>query len=300
MSTFRGAVSGQGAMIKRVLGSCLMIFSTLGLLISLLGLVAVFRFSGPVASSSEQALQVTLVALTSGQQNLDLALRALGEAQAALDATEAFVEGAGSGLKDTSALMGSLSDMMVGDLGQVIVESQHSLAAAENAAAVIEELLYGLNVISGLTGLTYDPDVSLTESFARMNDSLDTLPRTLAELDDSLTDAQGNLDDSQASVVELAGPLNESAAVLMEAQGSLEAYSSLIAQLIQEIEDLRESLPRWIRAIVFSLYFLLIWLAITQVGLLWQGWEMVSEQPRVIDDRILELERKVEELASQR
>ena len=300
MSTFRGAVSGQGAMIKRVLGSCLMIFSTLGLLISLLGLVAVFRFSGPVASSSEQALQVTLVALTSGQQNLDLALRALGEAQAALDATEAFVEGAGSGLKDTSALMGSLSDMMVGDLGQVIVESQHSLAAAENAAAVIEELLYGLNVISGLTGLTYDPDVSLTESFARMNDSLDTLPRTLAELDDSLTDAQGNLDDSQASVVELAGPLNESAAVLMEAQGSLEAYSSLIAQLIQEIEDLQESLPLWIRAIVFSLYFLLIWLAITQVGLLWQGWEMVSEQPRVIDDRILELERKVEELESRR
>ena len=300
MSTFRGAVSGQGAMIKRVLGSCLMIFSTLGLLISLLGLVAVFRFSGPVASSSEQALQVTLVALTSGQQNLDLALRALGEAQAALDATEAFVEGAGSGLKDTSALMGSLSDMMVGDLGQVIVESQHSLAAAENAAAVIEELLYGLNVISGLTGLTYDPDVSLTESFARMNESLDTVPRTLAELDESLSAARGNLDDSQASVVELTGPLNESAAVLIEAQASLETYSSLIAQLIQEIEDLQESLPLWIRAIVFSLYFLLIWLAITQVGLLWQGWEMVSEQPRVIDDRILELERKVEELASQR
>jgi len=300
MNMFRGVTSGKGAMIQRVLGSCLMISSALGLVISLLGLVVVFRFSGPAASSADQALQVTVVALTSGQQNLDLAHRALGEARTALDATEAFVEGAGSGLEDTSALMGSLSDMMVGDLGQVIVESQHSLTAAEDAAAVIEELLYGLNVISGLTGLTYDPDVSLTESFARMNESLDTVPRTLAELDESLSAARGNLDDSQASVVELTGPLIESAAVLIEAQASLEAYSSLIAQLIQEIEDLQESLPRWIRAIVFSLYFLLIWLAITQVGLLWQGWEMVSEQPRVIDDRILELERKVEELASQR
>ncbi|HUW95178.1 MAG TPA: hypothetical protein VMW58_05285, partial [Anaerolineae bacterium] len=191
MSTFRGVASVKGAMIKRVLGSCLMIFSALGLVISLLGLVAVFRFSGPVASSADQALQVTIVALTSGQQNLDLADRALGEARTALDATEAFVEGAGGGLENSSALMGSLSDMLVGDLGEVIVESQHSLAAAEEAAAVIEELLYGLNVISGLTGLTYEPDVSLTESFARMNDSLDTLPRTLAELDDSLTDAQG-------------------------------------------------------------------------------------------------------------
>jgi len=300
MSTFRGVASGKGAMIKRVLGSCLMIFSALGLVISLLGLVLVFRFSGPVASSAGQALQVTVVALTSGQQNLDLAHRALGEAQTALDATEAFVEGAGGGLENSSALMGSLSDMLVGDLGHVIVESQYSLAAAEDAAAVIEELLYGLNVISGLTGLTYDPDVSLTESFARMNESLDTVPRTLAELDESLSAAQGNLDESQASVAALTGPLNESEAVLIEAQASLEEYSSLIAQLIQELQDLQESLPRWTRAVVFSLYFLLIWLAITQVGLLWQGWEMVSDQPRLIDDRIHELERKVEELASQR
>jgi hypothetical protein len=300
MSTFREAVSSRGAMIKRVLGSCLMIFSMLGLVISLLGLVAVFRFSGPVASSAEQALQVTIVALTSGQQNLDLAHRALGEAGAALDATETFVEEASGGLENSSALMGSLSDMLVGDLGEVIEESQHSLAAAEEAAAVIEDLLYGLNVISGLTGLTYDPDVSLTESFAGMNDSLASLPQTLAELDDSLTDAQGNLDDSQASVVELAGPLNESQAVLTEAQASLEEYSSLITELIQQVQDIQQSLPRWTSTVVFSLYFLLIWLAITQVGLLWQGWEMVSEQPGVVEDRIRELERKVESLESQR
>jgi hypothetical protein len=298
MSAFRGIALGQGATIKRVLGICLMVFSALGLVISLLGLVAVLKFSGPVASSADQALQLTVAALTSGQQNLDLAHSALGEARTALEATEDFVEGAGGGLGESSAVMGSLSDMLVGDLGQVVVETQQSLAAAEEAAAVIEELLYGLNVISGLTGLTYDPDVSLTESFARMNDSLDTVPRTLAELDQSLSAAQENLDDSQASVVELAGPLHESEAVLVEAQASLEEYSSLTEQVIQEVQDFQENLPRWIRAVVSSLYFLLIWLAITQIGLLSQGWEMVSDQARLIDDRIQELERRVEELSS--
>jgi hypothetical protein len=298
MSTFPVPVSGRAAVIKRVLGICLIVFSALGLVISLLGLVAVFGFSGPVASSADQALQLTVAALTSGQQNLDLAQRALAEAQTALEATEAFVEGAGGGLANSSAVMGSLSDMLVGDLGHVVVETQHSLAAAEEAAAVMEELLHGLNVISGLTGLTYDPDVSLTESFARINESLDTVPRTLAELDQSLTAAQEDLDDSQASVAELAGPLRESEAVLTEAQASLEEYSGLIAQLIQEVEGLQHSLPRWTRAVVFSLYFLLLWLAITQVGLLWQGWEMASDQPRLIDDHIRELERKVQELAS--
>jgi hypothetical protein len=298
MSTFPGPVSGRAAMIKRVLGICLMVFSTLGLVISLLGLVAVFEFGGPVASSADQALQLTVAALTSGQENLDLARSALGEAQTALEATQVFVEGAGGGLGNSSAVMGSLSDMLVGDLGQVVVETQQSLATAEEAASVIEELLYGLNVISGLTGLTYDPDVSLTESFARINDSLDTVPRTLAELDRSLTAAQEDLDDSRASVVELSGPLSESETVLTQAQASLEEYSGLIAQLIQEVEGLQQSLPRWTHAVVFSLYFLLTWLAITQVGLLWQGWEMASDQPRLIDDRIRELERRVEELAS--
>jgi len=296
MTGYSPSVSDRGVVIKRLLGASLMIFSALGLVISLLGLVVVCRFSGPVAASADDAVDVAVVALSSTQQNLDLAHRALGEARAALGATQAFTEGAADGLENTGALLGSLSAVLLHDLPDVIEESQRSLDAAEQAATVIENVLYGLNAISGLTGLTYDPDVSLTESFGDINESLDAIPDSMAELDDSLTGAEENLDEIQLAVTDLAGPIGESEAVLAEAQTSLEAYSALIEQLSQKVSSLQETLSRLIRAVVYALYFLLLWLAVSQIGLLWQGWEMVSQDLGSVERRVRELEEKLEAL----
>jgi uncharacterized phage infection (PIP) family protein YhgE len=291
-------VSGKGAVIKRVLGICLMAFSALGLVISLLGLLLVWRFSGQITSSAGAAVDVAVVALTSTKQNIDLASRGLEQAQVALGATQGFMGSADSGLENTSTMLGSMSDIMAEDLPGVIEQTQRSLSAAEEGAAVIERVLYGLNTISVLTGQTYAPEVSLTEGFAGINESLDTLPATLAELDESLSAAQENLDGVQTSIALLPAPLEETATVLGDAQTSLESYSGVIEELTQKVSNLQESLPKWARAVVFALYFLLIWLAISQIGLLWQGWEMVSEDPGLLEDRVSELEQKVDKLAN--
>jgi len=296
MSEDSVSVSGKGVVIKSVLGIALMAFSALGLLISLLGLLLVFRFSGQVASSAGAAVDVAVASLTSTKQNLDLASRGVEQAQVVLGATQGFLESADSGLENTSVMLGSVSDIMADDLPDVIEETQRSLTAAEEGAAVIEQVLYGLNAISALTGITYDPEVSLTEGLADINESLDTLPATLAELDESLSAAQENLDALQTSVTLLPAPLEETETVLDEAQTSVESYSSVIEKLTQKVSNLQESLPNWTRAVVFALYFLLLWLAISQIGLLWQGWEMVSEDPGLLEDRVRELERRVEEL----
>ena len=296
MSEDSVSVSGKGVVIKSVLGIALMAFSALGLLISLLGLLLAFRFSGQVASSAGAAVDVAVASLTSTKQNLDLASRGVEQAQVVLGATQGFLESADSGLENTSVMLGSVSDIMADDLPDVIEETQRSLMAAEEGAAVIERVLYGLNAISALTGITYDPDVSLTEGLAGINESLDTLPATLAELDESLSAAQENLDGLQTSVTLLPAPLEETKTVLDEAQTSLESYGSVIEELTQKVSNLQESLPNWTRAVVFALYFLLLWLAISQIGLLWQGWEMVSEDPGLLEDRVRELERRVEEL----
>jgi hypothetical protein len=293
MAQAGGFVSNRVGAVRRVLGVGLMFFSAVGLVISVLGLIVVFALSGQVASNADHALEITVDTLTSTQQNLDLTDRALGEARVALSTTETFVEEAGSGLENTSALMGSLSEILGSDLPDVIEDTQDSLAAAEEGAAVIEDVLRGLNAISGLTGLSYDPEVSLTDSFAGMNESLGTIPATLAELDDSLEGAQQNLDELQTALSQVATPLTESEVVLAEAQASVQAYSSTIEQLAEAVGDLRTVLPAWIRTAVLALCFLLVWLAVSQIGLLWQGWEMVSSQPRLMEARLQELEEKL-------
>lgn len=42
-----------------------------------------------------------------------------------------------------------------------------------------------------------------------------------------------------------------------------------------------------------------IWLAVSQIGLLWQGWEMVSYQPSLAEVPVRELEYKVHGLRQQ-
>jgi uncharacterized phage infection (PIP) family protein YhgE len=206
------------------------------------------------------------------------------------------MQSADGGLETTSAMLGSVGDIMADDLPGIIEETQRSLSAAEEGAAVIEGVLQGLNTISRLTGQTYAPEVSLTEGFAGISDSLDTLPGTLAELDESLSAAQENLDGIQTSVALLPAPLDETATVLGDAQTSLESYSGVIEELTQKVSNLQRSLPNWTRAVVLALYFLLIWVAVSQIGLLWQGWEMVSEDTGLLEGRVRELEQKVAEL----
>jgi hypothetical protein len=298
MSQVGAPKSGKLSVIKRILGICLMAFSALGLVISLLGLLLVCRFSGQVTSSAGAAVDVAVVALTSTKQNIDLASRGLVQAQVALGATQGFMGSADSGLENTSTMLGSMSDIMADDLPGIIEKTQRSLSAAEEGAAVIEQLLYGLNTISVLTGQTYAPEVSLTEGFAGISESLDTLPETLAELDESLSAAQENLDGIRTSVALLPAPLDETATILGEVQTSLDSYSGVLDELAQKVGNLQQSLPNWARSIVIALYILLIWLAISQIGLLWQGWEMVSEDAGLLEDRVSELEQKVEALAS--
>jgi uncharacterized phage infection (PIP) family protein YhgE len=277
-----------------------MAFSTLGLVISLAGLAVVWRFSGHVAAGANEAIGVAVAALNSTKQNLDLTQEALAEAQLALSATRTFVEAAGSGMANTSTLIDSLSDVLVGDIPKVIRESQRSLSAAEDGAAVIERMLYGLNAISALTGVKYDPDVSLTESLSAINESLDSLPDQLAALEEGLSATQDNLDDLQTAATAVSAPLEESEAVLLDAQSNAEAYSSILEDLSLQVSDLQARLPRWIRALALSLSFLLVWLAISQIGLLWQGWEMVSPREKLPEGRLRALEQKVEELTNQR
>jgi len=296
MKSSKALAGKRGISVKRVLGASLMMFSALGLVISLFGLLAVCKVRGPIAQSADEVLTLSLTALNTTSQSLDLVQSALGEAQDALGAVETVILDTGDGLHNTGALMGSLSDALAGDLPQVILSSQDSLTAAEEGAAVIERMLYALNVISALTGVTYDPDVSLTESFARLNQSLDDVPQTLAEVDESLNGVQDNLNSMQPSFTDLTGTLSESEAILAEMEASIDDYNGVIQELSLKIGGLQESLPNWIRIATFALYFLLIWLAVSQIGLLWQGWEMVSYHPAQVEARLRELEEKVGEL----
>jgi len=295
----KALASEKGILVKRILGICLMICSVLGLVVSLLGLPAVSRVSQRITKGGDEALTLALTTLDTTSQSLALMHDGLVEAQNALGAAQNVTEGLDDGLQNTETMIGSLSDALGSDLPQVILNTQDALDAAGQGVAVVEDVLYGLNTVSLLTGMTYEPDVSLAESFANINQSLDSVPQTLAEVDESLGATQKNLSDMQTGFTDLTETLDESKAILVEAQANIDDYSALVEELSLKIAALQENLPDWARTATWALYFLLIWLAISQIGLLWQGWEMVSYQPAQVEQRVRELEEKIELLRTQ-
>ena len=100
----------------------------------------------------------------------------------------------------------------------------------------------------------------------------------------------------QTGFTDLTTTLNLSGAIVVEAQASVDDYSSVVQELSVKISGLQEDLPNRIRTATFWLYFLLIWLAISQIGLLYQGWEMVRYHPAQVEARVAELEERVEKL----
>lgn len=297
MNPSKALASEKGTLVKRILGICLMICSMLGLVVSLLGLPTVSRASQRITKGGDEALTLALTTLDTTGQSLTLMHDGLVEAQNALGAAQTVTEGLDDGLQNTETMIGSLSDALGNDLPQVILNTQDALDAAGQGVAVIEDVLYGLNTVSLLTGMTYEPDVSLAESFANISQSLDSVPQTLAEVDESLSATQENMSGMQTGFTDLTETLDESQAILIEAQANINDYSTLVQELGLKIGALQENLPDWARTATWALYFLLIWLAISQIGLLWQGWEMVSYQPAQVEQRVRELEEKVELLS---
>lgn len=290
------STSRKVPVLKRLLGISLMIFSALGLIISLLALPAVHRVSIQVTESADKAVETALAALDTTSQTLALVHGALGETKNALGAIETVADGVQGGLQNTGEVVRSSSETLTGELSEVILDAQESLAAAEKGVAVVENMLHGLNAISRLTGLSYDPDVSLAESFASMNENLDTVPQTLADVGERLGGVKGSLGEIEAGFAELTGILKDTESILKGIQTSVEDYDRLVQDLLLALGDLRESLAGWIRAATYVLYFLLIWLAISMVGLFWQGWEMVRYHPVQLEDRVAELEMKIGKL----
>jgi len=65
-------------------------------------------------------------------------------------------------------------------------------------------------------------------------------------------------------------------ASLTNSRAVVQDYQSVVADLQARVDSAQEGLPRWIKNLTWITTFLLIWLAITQVGLFVQGLEMLG------------------------
>ena len=143
--------------IRRFFGFALIVFSTLGLVVSITGLLALPKFSRQVRVGIEEGLDLSLLTLGTTDESLALAGTSITQAIAALDSVRETTLGIGQTLDNTDPLLDSVGDIVGQELPDIVESTQASLAASEASARVIDQVLYGLNTVTILTGIEYDP-----------------------------------------------------------------------------------------------------------------------------------------------
>jgi hypothetical protein len=264
--------------IKRFFGLALILLSLIGLLLSVAGLVLIPRVGRGVEARMTHTLDLAILTLEVTGESLTLANTSLDQSVDALGAAQSTTEGVGETLEDTGPLLDRLAMVVGGDLPEVITSTQKSLDSAQESALVIDRVLYGLDSISFLTSVEYDPEVPLSQSLADVADSLEGLPASFTVMQEDLETAQTNLEMVEIGISDLADSLADIETSLQEAKEVIAKYVGVVGSVETELEDMRQNLPRWIQISEWVVAFVLVWLAIIQIGLFFQGREMMGAE----------------------
>jgi hypothetical protein len=98
--------------IRRFFGFALILFSTLGLVVSIGGLLTVPRVAGDLQTGIEEGFDLTRLALEATDEGLVLAGTSIKQAIAALDSVRETTLGIGQTLDNTDPLLDSVGDIV--------------------------------------------------------------------------------------------------------------------------------------------------------------------------------------------
>jgi hypothetical protein len=281
---------------KRIFGLGLMLASLVGLVGAVAGLIVVPRAADRVAVEFEAALGSTVATLDTAGETLALVDETLGETAAAIGAAGSALGDVEQTLGDSADTLDSLDGLLGDDLPEIIRSTRQSLRTTQDSAEVIESMLTGLNAISGLTGVSYDPEVSLADSVGEIDSELAGLPSSLQDVADDLGTVSGDLESTQEEIDALGERVYAIEATVEASQIVIAEYRATLDDLAADLGVLEERIPAWLRRGRTLVTFLLIWFGLAQIGLFWQGWEMLRFDHAYLARRVRDLEETVERL----
>lgn len=261
-------------LVKKGLGISLLILSGLGLVLSLAGGIGVLRLRKPALASAEAAVEEAAASLGAAERGLAAAADSLGPGLEMMDSVQASVGEIALSLQDTAPLIDSMAEVIGEDLPEVIGSTRDSLDAAEETAVVVDRVLYALDAISFVSGVTYDPEVPLAESIAEVSESLDDLDPSFLVLGNGITLASENTAAVREQLEELEEDLDEMQAPLRELGDSLTEYQEAAGSLQDQLEGISDRLPLWMNRLALGLGLGLFWNLVVQAALFLFGWEL--------------------------
>jgi hypothetical protein len=262
--------------LVRLVGIALLAGGIAGLVLCIAGLIVLDRVTDQAQVFVEEQISVVDQALSATAEGLALADTSLLQAQETVRTLEQTMSGVGQGISDSVPVLDALSDLLGEQLPATIGVTQETLHSLATSAQVVDDVLALITTIPFLGTERYNPDVPLHLGFEEVASSLDEIPASLKTAESGLTATRGNLQAVQQDFATMAQDIGQVDYSLQDARFVLEQYQQIVQDLQTMLSSAHRSLPDWLAGVQVAASLVLIWLGITQLGLITQGWELIG------------------------
>lgn len=266
------------SVIRKLVGVLLLLAAVLGLIFSIGAVVYVWRIEQPAVESLQSTIDLLGQTMETTAQGLTITQSAVKSSVDTISALQSTVQTTASTIKSSGPMVNEITALMQNDLPNTIKATEASLRSASQSARVIDGLLGTLSSIPLLgSSLNYDPKVPLSTALSDVADNLSNLPQAFENMQESLEETTGNLDTFEADLTVMAKSIGEIQSSVAQYDQVIEGYKFSITQVKAGLNNLKTNVPTFVHFLVLAMTVFFVWMAIAQLGLLTQGWELVTE-----------------------
>lgn len=271
-------------MIKRILGTVVILLGALGIVLSVLGTLYVWRAADSAMASADDGLVLLSDTLENVERSLDVASTTLDGATVAVQGLYTTTLDVRQTLSSTQTTLDEMAGLTEDSLPRSVEASLTALKGLEETARVVDQLLRGLSAF-GLGD--YEPDIPLDEAVAAALDGLEPVPDSLRQMGRGLRQTSVSLEGVQSGMTLMGDQFLAIRDNTSSADAIISDQTDVVQGLRDQVHTLRQDVGRPIRAVAWGATLLLIWIGLSQLALIQWG---VSLWQRPIAQRAREPE----------
>jgi hypothetical protein len=273
--------------IRRILGVLVAVAGTLGLALSVAGLIMVWVAKPTVAVYTRSTVDTLEESVVTSKRVMEITEEALGATVDSVDTLSTMLAATAATVEDTKPVLDEFDIIMATTLPATLEATADSLYTAQEAARVLESAIQSLDAFRFLLSATpllgdlvaepveaYNPDTPLADSLGELASHLEGLPDTFVEMsanlsatDEKLVLVQESMITMSDSVGLISSSLNDYEKMVVESQASMDDLTSILTSI-------RNNLGTILNGVAVVLTLFLVWLLAAQVVILSQGWEL--------------------------
>jgi ABC-type transporter Mla subunit MlaD len=251
-----------------------------GLLVTATGVIVGWRLLGDVRDASGESLTVTLDALDSVEDTIDLSERGLEAIGSTVTATRSTLASVDQSLAAGTDVIGEVT-ALTDAIGPSLDDVARTLRQLEGVGSSIDSLLGDLSRVP--FGPDYDPAQPLGETFGALADTVEDLPQQFASTSTDLGDFERSLVDISADVDALTGAIGEVRTELDQAEALIAGYRRNLESARTVASDTRGDLDTDVRLMRIVLVIGGITIAFGQIVPFWLGRQLLGRRGDIDD-----------------